>query len=119
VIDPKKCEVKIHLLDGKEPAVAKVSFYQDGARISYFRLKESDGKMWLEPPKLNTGFKWVAIFFDENASRFKKLELIAIKAYRNMPRRVRDPHAEEGGRKKPPTFGNGASLSDDLEEAGL
>ena len=94
MIDPKKCEVSIQLMEGKKSILAKVSFFQDGCRLSYFRLREGEFGIWLEPPKINAGYKWVGDYYDEDLDRYKELQGIAVKEYfahksHNTPSRPR------------------------------
>ena len=119
MIDPKRCEVRVKLLEGKEPAVAKVSFHQGGARFSYFRLKSSDGSMWLEPPKINTGYKWVAAYYDEDKDRFKELEALAIRVYRNQAGISSPISIPASGRVKRSHSKEGYGFASDSEDAGL
>ena len=61
--------------------MATVSFRQDRARLSGFRLKEGPHGMWLDPPSYRAGTKWIGLYYDENKIRFEALQERVIEEY--------------------------------------
>lgn len=95
MLDASKCRVSVRMKPNKLPTLAIVSFQQDGARVGYFRLKEGQYGVWLEPPKLKTGKGWAGIYHDENKERYAALQEKAIKEYEAAVIRVQMAHELE------------------------
>jgi len=81
MLDAALCTISFKLKDDETVVKALVTFKQDGARISGFRLKDGPHGLWLEPPKMRFGQHWPAMYFDENKERYAALQREVVRRY--------------------------------------